>query len=228
MPLPERILLVGTTAEGLSLTAVSYPAPPGVSWGIVKPRQAVTVARWLAAQQGPILLGADASTPLIDAADFANTRPHWHSGDRRLNGEPGDDLLFGPGKIHPLQDGLRRWLADRPAEAAVLAGRPEGPLAITHRTGKRKNSSGTGRRFDSIWLTGHWTVQHISRRYDEGVAAGSDHALVVADLATACQTPPKDQQQPPPRVWRSVMLTTRGTSDQKTGGRSRDGRSCMN
>ena len=55
VPLPERILLVETAVEGLSLTAVSYHAPPGVSWGIVKPRQAVTVARWLAARQGPVL-----------------------------------------------------------------------------------------------------------------------------------------------------------------------------
>ncbi len=123
MPLPERILLAGTTVEGLSLTAVSYHAPPGVSWGIVKPRQAVTVARWPAAQHGPVLLGADASTPLIGAAGFAYTRAHWHSGDRRLNGEPGDDLLFGPGKSHPLPDGLRRWLADHPA------GQPFSPVA---------------------------------------------------------------------------------------------------
>ena len=69
--------------------------------------------------------------------------------------------------------------------ARALAGRPEGPLASTHPTGKRKNSSGTGRRFDSIWLTGHWTVQHISHLYDDGIAAGSDHALVITDLATA-------------------------------------------
>jgi hypothetical protein len=182
VPMPERILLAQTSVEGLGLTAVSYHAPPGVSWGIIKPRQAVTFARWLAAQQGPILLGADANTPLIDAADFVNTRTHWHSGDRRLNGEPGDDLLFGPGKIHSLKDGLRGWLAAHPAEAAILANRPQGPVAITHRTGKRKNSPGTGRRFDSIWLTEHWTVQHISHLYDEGIAAGSYHAVVVADL----------------------------------------------
>ena len=49
-----------------------------------------------------MLLGADANTPLIDAVDFAATRTHWHTGGRRLNGEPGDDLLFGPDKIHPL------------------------------------------------------------------------------------------------------------------------------
>jgi len=116
--------------------------------------------------------------------DFAETRTHCRSGSRRLNGEPGDDLLFGPGRIHPPEDGLR-WLADHPAEAAALADRPAGPLAITHRPGRRRNSPGTGRLFDSIWLTAHWTVQHISHLYDEGIAAGSDHALVVADPPAA-------------------------------------------
>src|ERR1039457_1691569 len=95
------------------------PCPPGVSWGIVRPRQAVAFARRLSAQQGPVPMGADANTPLVDAVDFAETRTHCRSGNRRLNGEPGDDLLFGPGKIHPLEDGLR-WLADHPAEAAAL------------------------------------------------------------------------------------------------------------
>lgn len=176
VPLPEQILLAETTVEGLSLTTVSYHAPPGVTWEIVKPRQAVTFARWLSAQQGPVLLGADANTPKVDAVDFAATRTWWHSGDRRLNGEPGEDLLFGPGKIHPLEDGLRRWLANHPAEIAALADHAAGPLAITHRTGKRKDSPGTGRRYDCIWLTAHWTVQHIDHLYDERIDACSDHA----------------------------------------------------
>jgi hypothetical protein len=163
VPLPEQALLAEKTIEGSSLTAVSYHAPPGVTRGIAKPRQAVTCARWLSAQQGPVLLGADANTPKVDAVDFAATRTWWHSGDPRLDGEPGEDLLFGPGRIHPLEDALRRWLAHHPAEAAALAGRPAGPLAITHRTGKRKNSPGTARRYDCIWLTAHWTV-HLQRR----------------------------------------------------------------
>jgi exonuclease III len=58
-------------------------------------------------------------------------------------------------------------------------------MAITHRTGKRRNSPGTGWRFDSIWITGHWVVQRIAHLYDEAIAAGSDHAIVVADLAGA-------------------------------------------
>jgi hypothetical protein len=57
VPLPERILLAETTVDGLGLTAISCHAPPGVSWGIAKPRQAVALARWLSAQQGPVLWG---------------------------------------------------------------------------------------------------------------------------------------------------------------------------
>ena len=78
--LPERILLIETQTEGTPFVAVSYHAPPGVSWGIVKPQQAVAFASWLSRQNGPLLLGADANTPLIDTPDFANTRTHWHTG----------------------------------------------------------------------------------------------------------------------------------------------------
>jgi hypothetical protein len=65
-----------------------------------------------------------------------------------------------------------------------LADRPTSPLAITHRTGRR-NSPGTGRRFDSIWITSHRTIRHIDHLYDEGTAADSDHAAIIADLAIA-------------------------------------------
>jgi hypothetical protein len=36
--------MAATTIEDRNLTPVSYHAPPGVSWGIVKPRQAVAFA----------------------------------------------------------------------------------------------------------------------------------------------------------------------------------------
>jgi exonuclease III len=181
--LSERILAIETQTEGTPLIAVSYHAPPGVSWGIVKPRQAVAFACWLSTQNAPLLFGADANTPLIEALDFANTRTHWHTGNRRLHGEPGDDLLFGPCKVHDLDDALRRWLDLNPAEMRRLrASEPSSPLAITHPTGRRKNLPGTGRRFDSVWVSHHWAVRHIEHLYEEGIAAGSDYAPVVVDL----------------------------------------------
>jgi hypothetical protein len=165
---------------------VSYHAPPGVNWGNVKPRQAVAFASWLSTQNGPLLFGADANTPLID--DFANTPTHWHTGYGRLHGESGDDLLFGPGKVHDIEDTLRRWLALHPDEMDRLrAGNPSGPLAITHRRGRRKDSPGTGRRFDSVWGSHQWVVRHIGHLYEEGILAGSDHAPVMVDLdLTVC------------------------------------------
>jgi hypothetical protein len=181
--LSERILLIETQMEGTPFIAVSYHAPPGVTYGIVKPRQAVAFASWLSTQNGPLLFGADANTPLIDALDFAGIRTHWHSGRRRLNGEFGDDHLFGPDKVHDLDDALRRWLALHPDEMDRLrASKPFGPLAVTHRTGRRKNSPGTGRRFDAVWVSRHWVVRHIEHLYEDGIAAGSDHAPVVVDL----------------------------------------------
>jgi hypothetical protein len=153
--LPERILLIEIQIEGTPFVAASYHAPPGVTWGIVKPQQAVAFASWLSRQNGPLLFGADANTPLIDAPHFAKTRTHWHTGDRKLKCEPGDDLLFGPDKVHDLEDALRRWL--HPDEIERLrASKPSGPLEITHRTGKKKSFPGYPRRFDSVWVSRHW------------------------------------------------------------------------
>jgi hypothetical protein len=183
IPQSERILLIETQTEGRPFIAVSYHAPPGVTYGIIKPRQAVAFARWLSTQNGPLLFGADANTPLIDALDFADTRTHWHTGHRKLKCEPGDDLLVGPGKVHDLDDALRRWLAVHLDEMDRLrVSQPSGPLAITHRTARRKDSPGNPRRFDSVWVSRHWVVRHIEHLYEKGIAAGSDHAPVMVDL----------------------------------------------
>jgi hypothetical protein len=57
-------------------------------------------------------------------------------------------------KKHDLKDALRRWLALHPDEMNQLrASKPSGPLAVTHRTGRRRNSPGTDRRFDSVWVS---------------------------------------------------------------------------
>jgi hypothetical protein len=183
IPQSERILLIESQTEGTPFIAVSYHAPPGVIYGVIKPQQAVVFASWLSKQNGPLLFGADANTPLIDALDFADTRTHWHTGHRKLQGEPGDDLLVGPDKVHDLVDALRCWLALHPDEMDRLrASQPSGPLAITHRTGRRKDSPGNPRRFDSVWVSRHWVVRHIEHLYEKGIEAGSDHAPVMVDL----------------------------------------------
>jgi endonuclease/exonuclease/phosphatase family metal-dependent hydrolase len=184
LPLPERALVceipIGSQE---SLTVASYHAPPGVNWHEKKPQQAVRFADWLRTVTAPALLGIDANTPKVDAIDLADTRTHWHTGDRKLHGEPGDDLLVGPGRVHALEDALRRWLSDHPDELErIRRERPSGPLALSHRTGRRKTHPGTDRRFDSIWISRHFQVESIDYLYDQSVTAGSDHAAVLVDL----------------------------------------------
>jgi exonuclease III len=178
-PVPERVLAVEAAVAGLYASVVSYYAPPGVNWGRVKVDQALTVADWLCERTGPMIIGADANTPKFDPVDDAGVRTHWHTGDRRLNGSPGDDDLWGPSPRHRLKDCLRTWLAADRTRATSL--HPDGPLAVSHYTGKRKARGGTPRRFDSIWVTPDFKVRDVQYLSHE-IGRLSDHAPVVADL----------------------------------------------
>ena len=147
VPMPERTLLCD--ADGF--TVGSFHAPPGVNWGIDKARQAVSIARHLAMLDRPVLFGIDANTPgsitpILPARGRTGT-----AGIAKLKGEPGDDLLVGPNKVHTLSDVYRTWLDAIPPEwQRIAASRPEGPLAISHRTGKRSDHPGTPRRYDAV------------------------------------------------------------------------------
>jgi hypothetical protein len=192
LPLPERTLMCRLPLVGTDAFVASYHAPPGVSWREKKPQQAVGFARWLATIQGPVLFGADANTPVVDAIDFAMSRTHWHTGSRKLHGAPGDDVLVGPAKLHNLDDALRRWLSDHPKAAAeIFRARPTGPLRTSYTSGKRRMSPGYPQRFDSIWVSRHFRVIDVDYPYESCLAAGSDHAAVIVDLelSSECRTP---------------------------------------
>ena len=140
-------------------------------------------ARWLKDQDLPAILGADANTPKIDAPRFADTRTHWHTGIPALGGEPGDDLLFGPAKIHRLDDALRRWLDEHPTELArVTEAHPAGPLAVSLRTGGNRGQRSYDRRYDAVWVSPEFGVRAVGYPYQQSLEAGSDHSAVVVDL----------------------------------------------
>ncbi|MGW5152709.1 hypothetical protein [Rhodococcus koreensis] len=184
-PLPERIIVVEIDTHIGPLTAVAYHAPPGVNWKLKKVEQALLLSRWLATVDGSIVIGADMNTPDIDHPDRDAVRTHWHTGMAKLNGGPGDDLVFGGTPTHTLDDAFRRWLDDHPDELGrIRAQRPDGPLAVSHRTGRTSTSPGTPRRYDTIWISKHLRVLTMNYDYDDALRAGSDHALVHSTLTT--------------------------------------------
>ena len=183
VPLPEKVMAASVDLDGVTTTVVTYHAPTGVQHKLKKPDQAVRLARWLASVEGPVILGGDFNTPKLDPPDQRDIRTHWHSGDTKLKGLPGDDLLVGPEPIHGLRDVLRLQLADRPDELDMIrADRPDGPLTTSYCTdsaGKRKY------RYDAIWVSSHFTVESVEYVYDEAIEAGTDHGLVLAGLVVA-------------------------------------------
>lgn len=175
------------------LQVASYHAPPGVSWGRVKVDHAHALLDWINQTTNPVVLGADANTPEIDHPDRDQVRTHWHTGLRRLHGQVGDDVTFGGHPHHALDDAFRRWLDEHPARlAAIVRERPTGPLAVSHVTGRHHGSPGTPRRFDTIWISRSLTVSSMTYDYAGALdAAGSDHALVTADLEAQPSTDPQ-------------------------------------
>jgi len=180
VPLPEKVMAASVDLDGVTTTVVTYHAPTGVQHKLKKPEQAVCLAQWLASMEGPVILGGDFNTPKLDPPDQSDIRTHWHSGDKKLDGLPGDDLLVGPKPIHGLQDAFRLYLGDHPDELDVIrADHPSGPLATSYCT----NSSGDNKyRYDAIWVSAHFAVESVEYVYDQAIDAGTDHALVQADL----------------------------------------------
>ena len=76
---------------------------------------------------------------------------------------------------------LRIQLAGDPGKLAATESLfPNGPLAVSYRRG-----AGAKRfdcRYDAIYATPDFEVSNVRYLYDESIAAGSDHAMVVADL----------------------------------------------
>jgi hypothetical protein len=192
IPFPDRVTAARIRVGRTAIIAAAYHAPPGVSWGSEKAKQAVTFAHWLADQQNLVVLGADANTPMVDHPDFGRTLTHWQTGVARLKGAPGDDLLWGHTKVHGLEDALRVALANDSARMrAIVDVRPHGPLEVSYRTRRRNGQPSTPWRFDSIWISKGLRVVSLDYLYERGLAAGSDHAVVLAELLV-----PQVQLQP--------------------------------
>jgi len=170
-PLLERTLVAHLECAAGAFTACSFHAPPGVSWGDIKPQAFKAIAAWLADQKPPLVFGMDANTPKVDHPDISQNLWWWKD----------ESVLLGPHTAHTLKDALKVYLAAHPEEMeGIRTLRPQGPLAISYTRGRGKQL--TPCRYDLISITPDIMVENVRYFYEEALHAGSDHALVVADL----------------------------------------------
>jgi hypothetical protein len=171
-------------------TAVSYHALNGQRGkdGFDKPRLTLQVADWLEHQAQPVVLGMDANSPMVDHPDPAKVE--WCF--RWLG--PGDfeGRLLGPSARHRLRDTLRTLLDARPEEyERIRRERPQGPLAVSYKTRTEHGAPGL-HRYDHIYASWpDFRVKEVRYLYDQARTAGSDHALLVADLEADTEYGPR-------------------------------------
>jgi endonuclease/exonuclease/phosphatase family metal-dependent hydrolase len=171
-PLPERALIAEVETLTSPLTLCSFHTPPGATWRKKKPEALVALAKWLAHQQTRVIVGIDANAPRSDRPEIEQNEWFWKE-------EP---LMLGAQPLHMLRDSLRVWLTAHPLEAArLLAHSPQGPLAVSYNRGRLKKVF-IPCRYDFIYITPDFVVSEVRYLYEEAIQAGSDHALVVADL----------------------------------------------
>jgi endonuclease/exonuclease/phosphatase family metal-dependent hydrolase len=171
-PSPVRTLVARIEGPSGGLTAMSAALPPGSMWGrAAKQGQARVIGAFLAAIDGPVVVGMDRNGPKHER--FDPTETEWWPED-----EP---ALFAEDAPHGLRDVLLTLHSEHPERReAARAERPDGPLEVSYV--EQRTTPPSQRRYDVILASGHWQVRGVEYDYDRSVAAGSDHSLVVADL----------------------------------------------
>jgi endonuclease/exonuclease/phosphatase family metal-dependent hydrolase len=168
---PERALVAVAGTDAGAVTLGSFHTPPGANWGKIKPDTLASIAKWLTEQNGRVVFGIDANAPKTDHPNPLDNEWWWDE-------EP---VLLGPLPSHHLRDAFRVFLDDRPeVMSAICAERPRGPLATSHFRGRGRKR--TACRYDFIYTTHDFDVEDVAYLMEEGVKAGSDHALVAARL----------------------------------------------
>jgi endonuclease/exonuclease/phosphatase family metal-dependent hydrolase len=167
----ERTLVCEIDCESKQLLACSFHMPPGVSWGRVKPETFIKLSEWLSSNTGTTVAGMDANAPKSDMPNLEDNEWWWDE-------EP---LFLGKEAFHSLKDSYRIFLEQNPdIRNQVVKENPKGPLAISHVRGRGKNR--TPCRYDFVLVSPDISVDKVQYLYDESVEAGSDHALVLADV----------------------------------------------
>lgn len=167
---PERTLIAKVELESTIFTFCSFHIPPGASWKEIKPETMKLISSWLRDNEEKTVFGIDANTPKTDHPIYRKNEWWWKD-------EP---ILMGHNPLHELKDVYRIYLNKNPEiYEKIVRKRPEGPLAVSYRRGTKAK---VPCRYDFIYATADLKQLFVDYCYDKATNAGSDHAIVLAEL----------------------------------------------
>jgi hypothetical protein len=144
-----------------------YGPKPGSRVGNWKPFFHGGVAAKLTTLTQPFVFAIDANEPLAETLNSITFHPR--PGTRKLA------ALLGLRPVHRGRDLLREHL-----QTHGLAAAADNYLALTYTT--HGGGPAGRRRFDSMWATPEFALRAFGTHYEDALAAGTHHAMLVADL----------------------------------------------
>lgn len=180
-PFPERTLCVHARLGQIVFEIVCFHSLTGVGFKKAKSAQFAALADYLSLKQGkPAILCCDLNEPQIDHYDLSRVKLFDQQGDGGLAAS----YILGNSPVHGLRDTYRVWLTKNPEKLRKIKEMQDlsedlasTPMQISHLAGSKN-----AKRYDYIFCSEHWEVNHVEYRFQEAINVGSDHALVTADL----------------------------------------------
>ena len=199
VPYPEQTLAAKISCSGAPLTVCAFHIPPGSSHSKEKVLHLYSIAYWLGmrALSSGLVLGMDANEPESDHRDIADNGYFRYGAAALLSGRAPTKVKPNSGSEtwHPLEDTFRAYLRQTPGRADEIrqeelkqgvrdSDGSDTPLAVSY---NRDHGNPKGAcRYDFIYATSDIHVKDVRYLYKESCEeAGSDHAMVVAELEVA-------------------------------------------
>ena len=160
-PFPDRTVYLTIRKDGSIIKLLALHSLTGCGYYRSKSVQYDSFAEFIDAYR-PDIIGIDANEPQVDHYDM-----------RRMQ-------FFdnGPGAKHFFSEMVDIGLTDAYVRYNGIEGYKEGqPLAQSHNI-RRKGAV----RYDFLFVRDTCSIDLLTYNYDEAVAAGSDHAIIVSDL----------------------------------------------
>ncbi len=169
VPFPERTLHANLSYGKNKFGILGFHSLTGCSYKITKSAQFASIASYIYENEKDIdFLCFDANEPEVDHYDISKIKFFSQQGDEGYSA----NLIMGEKKVHKLNDAYREFLKSQNHKEID-------PLATSHIL----NRSNNHKRYDYIFSSEKWDITDFEYKLEEGISAGSDHAIVLGEFS---------------------------------------------